>query len=79
MKLQIAKFFRKFLSSGKSIAFQSEFSEEDKKQIINSALTTSSHVLISAMVMTNSHNFITGSFIMPDNTKYTLTFTKDQL
>jgi hypothetical protein len=50
------------------------FTDEEKKQIINSALSTASQVLISASVMTGSHRHITGDVVLPDGRKWRLRF-----
>lgn len=50
------------------------FTDDEKKQIINSALTTASQILISASVMTESLNYITGDVVLPDGRRWRLRF-----
>lgn len=61
----------------KKLTFDGNFTDEQKKEIVQSALSSASQVLISALVMTNSHEFITGSVVLPDGSKYVLTFNKE--
>ena len=60
----------------KSEPFSVGFTDAQKKQIVNSALTTASQILMSAIVLTNSENFIKGDCIYPDGSKWTLRFEK---
>lgn len=81
----IKLFFKKFhkgetANSGNPLLtdsnFAADFTDEQKKQIVDSALTTSSQILISAAVMTNSHNHITGDVFLPDGSKWRLKFER---
>lgn len=57
--------------------FNHSFSENEKKAIANSALTTASQIMMTAIVMTNSENYITGDCVFPDGSKWVLTFKKE--
>lgn len=52
------------------------FTDEQKTQIVESAITASAQVLISAAVMTDSHNKINGDVLLPDGSKWRLTFQR---
>jgi len=83
--LNIKKIFQRFwagkiANSGNPFVSRSEiadgFTEEQKAAIVNSALTTASQILITATVMTNAQNFITGDCVLPDGTKWRLKFER---
>lgn len=50
------------------------FPQNQKQGIINEALTTASQILISACIMTNSHEYIEGEVTFPDNSKWIISF-----
>ncbi len=54
------------------------FTEEQKKQIVNMALTTAGQILMSAVVLTNAENYITGDCLYPDGSKWILKFEKQK-
>lgn len=79
----IIQIFRNFTAKGrlentkdKILDLTKGFTPDMQKEIVNSAITSATQVLISALVMTNSHNSIMGEVIFPDDTKWRLTFEK---
>lgn len=52
------------------------FTEEQKKEIANTALTQASKLLISACVLIKAENFIHGAVEFPDGEIWDLTFKK---
>jgi hypothetical protein len=52
------------------------FNDKQKKQIVNSALTTAGQILMTAVVLTNSEKFITGDCVYPDGSKWVIKFEK---
>ena len=56
--------------------FKHPFKEEEKQELINHALTTSSQILMTAVVLCGAENFITGRCTFPDGSEWTLTFLK---
>jgi len=58
--------------------FADGFTDAQKKHIVNSALTTAGQILMSAVVLTNSENYITGDCIYPDGSKWTIKFEKQK-
>jgi hypothetical protein len=56
--------------------FADGLTEDQKKHIVNSALTAAGQILMSAVVLTNSQNFITGDCIYPDGSRWTIKFEK---
>jgi len=62
-----------------NLAFRGNgFSEEQNKQITESALTVASQILISAVVMTGAKNYIVGDVNFPDGTAWELHFKRKQ-
>lgn len=69
--------FGNFLKKNIEVDFSDGFNEEQKKDIVNSALTQAAKVLMTACVMTNSDNYIKGSCVFPDDSVWTITFKKE--
>ncbi len=61
-----------------SAIFAEEFTEDQKTYIIDSALTVSGQILMSAVVLTGADNFISGDCNWPDGTVWTLKFERKQ-
>jgi hypothetical protein len=56
--------------------FEKGFTQEQKREIVNSAITTSCQVLLTAVVMANLDEFISGDVILPDGSSWVLEFRK---
>lgn len=84
MKIYLKNFFLRFWHGEKRKSNYNhlfnedlhQFTDEQKQEIVNCALTAASQVLISAAVMTNSHNEIVGECILPDESKWRLEFKR---
>lgn len=79
MKKIIKNVYERFLSKKPPLGeydLIKGFTAEQKKWIVDTAITTSCQVLISAVVMADIDSHIEGEVILPDGTRWVLKFNK---
>lgn len=59
-------------------SFSEGFNDTQKQEILEDAITTCSKILVSTMVLTNSHNYLEGKVIFPNGETWKLEFKKQE-